>query len=100
LRAGPKTPKIKFIAEHKNDPEADVGTARKQPQRKVETFSENREGTLEHMRNLFECMQSRRQPVENVDFGCGTAVACHMANISYRQQKRVFWDAGTLKLSM
>ena len=66
------------------------------PSARWKRFSENHEGTLEHMRNLFECMQSRRQPVENVDFGCGTAVACHMANISYRQQKRVFWDAGTL----
>jgi len=98
LESWPQDTKDKFIAEHKNDPEADIGTARKQPQRKVETLSEDREGTLEHMRNLFECMQSRRQPVENVEFGCGTAVACHMANISYRQQKRVFWDADSAKL--
>src|ERR1700683_5476636 len=99
LESWPKDTKDKFITEHKNDPEADIGTARKQPQRKVETLSEDREGTLEHMRNLFECIQTRRQPVENVDFGCGTAVACHMANISYRERRRVFWDAGSLKVS-
>ena len=38
LESWPKDTKDKFIAEHKNDPEADIGTARKQPQRKVETF--------------------------------------------------------------
>ena len=99
LESWPKDTKDKFMAKHKNDPEADIGTARKQPQRKVETFSQDHEGTLEHMRNLFECMQTRQQPVENVSFGCGTAVACHMANISYREQKRVFWDADSAKLS-
>ena len=100
LESWPKDTKDKFVAEHKNDPLADIGTARQQPQRKVETFKEDREGTLEHMRNLFDCMRTRQQPLENVEFGCGTAVACHMANISYREQKRVFWDAGTAKLSM
>jgi predicted dehydrogenase len=100
LESWPKDTKDRFVAEHKNDPLADIGTARQQPQRKVETFKEDREGTLEHMRNLFDCMRTRQQPLENVEFGCGTAVACHMANISYREQKRVFWDAGTAKLSM
>ncbi len=98
LESWPKDTKDQFIAAHKNDPEADIGTARKQPQRKVETFNQDHEGTLEHMRNLFECMQTRQQPVENVNFGLGTAVACHMANISYREQKRVFWDADSAKL--
>ena len=100
LESWPKDTKEKFVAAHKNDPEADIGTARKQPQRKIESVTQDHEGTLEHMRNLFECIQTRRQPVENVDFGCGTAVACHMANISYREKKRVFWDASALTLTM
>jgi hypothetical protein len=45
-------------------------------------------------------VKSRRQPVENVDFGCGTAVACHMANISYREKKRVFWNSRKLELTI
>ena len=68
--------------------------AANQPQRPPEKFKQTGEGTEDHMRNFFECVKSRRQPVENVDFGCGTAVACHMANISYRHKKRVFWDSG------
>jgi hypothetical protein len=27
-----------------------------------------------------------------VEFGLGTAAACHMANISYIKKKRVIWD--------
>ncbi|HEX8985730.1 MAG TPA: hypothetical protein VF767_09870, partial [Bryobacteraceae bacterium] len=64
-----------------------------------EEFTQKAEGTADHFRNFFACVRSREQPVEHVEFGCGTAVACHMANLSYRQQgKRVTWDATRLKL--
>jgi hypothetical protein len=57
------------------------------------SFTQEREGTEDHFRNLFECIRTRQQPVENVEFGCGTAVACHMANLSYRDGgKRLAWD--------
>ena len=98
LESWPKDLKDKFIEEHKNDPLADVGTAEKQPKRKKESFSQKAEGTEDHFRNLFECVKTRRQPVEQVEFGCGTAVACHMANISYKEKKQVFWDAQKLEL--
>jgi len=99
LEAWPKDLKDRFIAEHKNDPVADVGTAERQPERRPEEFTQKAEGTADHFRNFFACMRSREQPVEHVEFGCGTAVACHMANLSYRQQgKRVTWDASRLKL--
>ena len=78
---------------HKNDPLADIGTARQQPQRQPVKFTQQREGTEDHFKNLFACIRSREQPVENVEFGCGTAVACHMANLSYRAKgRRVTWD--------
>ena len=100
LESWPKQNKDKFIAEHKNDPLADVGTADQQPKRQAITFTQQREGTQDHFKNLFECIRSRHQPIENVDFGCGTAVACHMANISYRQGgRRVVWDAAKEKLT-
>ena len=57
------------------------------------TSGRRAEGTEDHFRNFFQAIKSRQQPIENVDFGCGTAVACHMANISYREKQRVFWDA-------
>jgi hypothetical protein len=34
-----------------------------------------------------------------VDFGCGTAVACHMANLSYRDGgKRLAWNGNQKKV--
>jgi predicted dehydrogenase len=99
LESWPKDTKDKFIEDHKNDPLADVGTAEKQPKRKKESFSQKVEGTEDHFRNLFECIKTRKQPVEQVEFGCGTAVACHMANISYREKRKVSWDAQKLELS-
>jgi predicted dehydrogenase len=99
LESWPKDTKDRFVAEHKNDPLADVGAARQQPKREPVAFTQQREGTEDHFKNLFECVRSRQQPRENVEFGCGTAVACHMANASYRQGgKRVVWDRGKQKL--
>lgn len=100
LESWPKDLREQFIATHKNDPTADVGTYEKQPRRKAETFRQSAEGTEDHLRNLFACIKSRQQPIENVDFGCGTAVACHMANISYKEKKRVFWNAEKLELKI
>lgn len=99
LESWPEDTKGPFIAAHLNDPQADVGTYNKQPHRKKQDFVQHAEGTEDHFRNFFECMKSRKQPIENVEFGCGTAVACHMANISYREKQRVFWDAQNLKLT-
>jgi predicted dehydrogenase len=100
LESWPKDTKDRFLAEHKNDPLADIGAARQQPKRRPETFTQKREGTEDHFKNLFECIRSRKQPIENVEFGCGTAVACHMANISYRQNgQRVVWDRARQKVT-
>jgi len=100
LESWPKDTKDRFVADHKNDPLADVGTAARQPKREPVAFTQQREGTEDHFKNLFECVRSRQQPRENVEFGCGTAVACHMANASYRQSgKRVVWDREKQKLT-
>jgi predicted dehydrogenase len=93
LESWPKDTKDPFIALHKNDPTADVGTYEKQPHRKAQFTNQTAEGTEDHMRNWFEAIKTRKQPIENVDFGCGTAVACHMANISYHEKQRLFWNA-------
>lgn len=99
LESWPKDTKDPFVAAHKDDPLADIGTYNKQQHRQKQDFMQNAEGTEDHFRNFFESMKSRKQPIENVDFGCGTAVACHMANISYREKRRVHWDTEKLKLT-
>jgi hypothetical protein len=98
LESWPSDLKQAFIAAHKNDPTSDIGGCRSN-RRKSQHLHQTAEGTKDHMRNFFECVRSRQQPIENVDFGCGTAVACHMANISYRQKQRVLWDAEKCELT-
>ena len=99
LESWPRDLRQAFIAAHKADPTADVGTYEKQAHRKKQSLQQTAEGTEDHMRNFFECIKSRKPPIENVDFGCGTAVACHMANTSYREKKRVFWNAQDMALT-
>jgi hypothetical protein len=60
LESWPKDTKGKFLAEHKDDPLADVGTARQQPQRQKESFPQNEEGIKDHIRNFFESVKSRQ----------------------------------------
>lgn len=100
LESWPKDTKQQFMEAHRNDPLADFNGAGQKPQPKRESFPQTAEGTEDHIRNFCECVKSRKQPIENVDFGCGTAVASHMANISYRERRRVFWDAQKLELRM
>lgn len=100
LSSWPKDTKQQFIEAHQNDPLADVGTAAKQPKRQKEFYAHRAEGTEDHIRNFFDCVRSRQRPIEDVEFGCGTAVACHMANISYLEKRRVLWDAEKLGLKV
>jgi predicted dehydrogenase len=46
-----------------------------------------------HMANWIDCTRSRKTPNANVDIGYRSAVAAHMANMSYRQKQRVTWEA-------
>lgn len=42
-----------------------------------------------HMANWISCIRSRKAPNAPVDIGYSSAIAAHMANISYRQKQRV-----------
>lgn len=42
-----------------------------------------------HMQNWIDCIRSRKQPNAPVELGYRSAVAVHMANISYRSKKRI-----------
>ena len=42
-----------------------------------------------HMGNFMDCVRSRKQPNAPVEIGYSSAVACHMANLAYRYQRRV-----------
>ena len=42
-----------------------------------------------HMANWFDCIRDRKQPNGNVEIGYLAAVACHMANLAYKQKRRI-----------
>jgi len=42
-----------------------------------------------HMANWIDCIRSRKAPNAPVEKGYTSAVACHMANLSYRQKQRI-----------
>lgn len=42
-----------------------------------------------HMANWIDCMRSRQAPNASVEIGYRSAIAAHMANIAYREKRRV-----------
>ena len=48
-----------------------------------------------HMRNFFDCVRSRKEPNCPLEIGFRSAIACQMANASYRQGRTVRWDPKT-----
>lgn len=52
----------------------------------------------EHLWNYFESVRTRRPSVEDATFGNHTAIACHMANYSYFNQKVAVWDEGSRRI--
>ena len=46
-----------------------------------------------HMANWFDCIRSRKTPNASVDIGYRSAVAAHMANMSYRHKQRITLEA-------
>jgi hypothetical protein len=53
------------------------------------------EFTDRHMRNFFDSVRSRSEPICPFDLGFRTAIACQMAIASYRRGTTVRWDSGT-----
>jgi predicted dehydrogenase len=43
----------------------------------------------DHMRNWIECIRSRNQPNAPVQIGYRSAIAVHMANLSYKHKRRI-----------
>ena len=42
-----------------------------------------------HMANWIDCVRTRKTPNASVEIGHRSAIAAHMANISYRRKQRV-----------
>lgn len=48
---------------------------------------------VEHAGNFLDCVQSRKQPNSDLLSSHWVSTACHLANISARTGRKVFWDA-------
>lgn len=46
-----------------------------------------------HFQNFFDCVRSRKEPNCPFELGFRSAIACRMALVSYREGRRVTWDA-------
>ena len=51
-----------------------------------------------HVRNFFECMRSRHQPVPDVEIGHRSVTACHLGVIAYKVGRKIRWDAQQEKI--
>ena len=50
-----------------------------------------------HMKNFFDCMRSRKQPICDVEIGHRSASICHLGVIAIRTGKKLQWDPKTEK---
>jgi predicted dehydrogenase len=58
------------------------------PVLKAESF---RDGTIDHMRNFFDCVKTRKEPNAPVETGVAAARAGHIANLAYRHNGQITW---------
>ncbi len=51
------------------------------------------EGHLDHVRNFLHCLRNRgEKPASEIEAMHHTTNTCHLANISYKVRRRVYWD--------
>lgn len=50
------------------------------------------EAIINHMGNFFDCIQSRRQPISDLESQHRSVSTCHLANISMRLGRPLTWD--------
>jgi len=50
-----------------------------------------RDGTIDHMKNFFDCIRSRKEPNAPVETGVAAARAGHIANLAYHRGAPVAW---------
>ena len=51
------------------------------------------DGRPAHVRNFLDCVESRGQPVENLEIGHFVSTVAHLGNIALRTDSRIEWDA-------
>jgi predicted dehydrogenase len=49
--------------------------------------------TALHVKNWLDCCRSRKEPNSPIELGHRVILSAHLANLSYRTAKKIFWDA-------
>jgi predicted dehydrogenase len=52
-----------------------------------------------HVRNFLDCVQSREQPVENLEIGHFVSTVAHLGNLAYMAKSEIHWDGETEKIT-
>ncbi len=52
----------------------------------------NVDSHLEHVRDFFDCMDTRKRPRSDVEVGHNSMIACHLGNVAFRTRRRINWD--------
>ena len=47
----------------------------------------------EHVADFIECLRNRTRPIASIELHYHTVAACHLANVSLKVGRQVFWDA-------
>ncbi len=58
----------------------------------IHTWASKNETDL-HVKNWLDCCVSRKEPNSPIELGHRVITAAHLANLSYRTGKKVYWDA-------
>ncbi len=50
------------------------------------------EGHAAHVENFLDCIESREKPIASIDQHYTSVVACHLANVSLKVGRQIFWN--------
>ncbi len=57
-----------------------------------EYHKKDTEGHAAHVENFLECVRSRGKPIASIDQHYTSVVACHLANVSLRAGRQIYWN--------
>jgi predicted dehydrogenase len=58
-----------------------------------DTSGDRQDQYVLHARNFLDCIKSRSEPISDLESCHRTATVCHLANISLRVGRKIFWNA-------
>jgi len=67
------------------------------PAKRMEEFERTSGGDLvghaKHVANFLDCVRTGKTPIASIELHYNTVAACHLANVSLKVGRKIFWDA-------